>query len=92
MSNQYAAMPSLHTAWSLWCAVAIVRVARRRWVKILAVCYPICTVLVIMGTANHFILDAVGGLVSLTCGLLIADAAGRLSAAVRPRHRLGPIG
>lgn len=90
MSNQYAAMPSLHTAWSLWCAVAIVRVARPRWVKILAVCYPVCTVLVIMGTANHFILDAVGGVLSLTIGFVIAVGAARASAGLRlwwPRPR-----
>jgi hypothetical protein len=88
MSNQYAAMPSLHTAWSLWCAVAIVRVARPRWVKILAVCYPVCTVLVIMGTANHFILDAAGGVVSLSIGFVVAIGAGRASAALRLRWPL----
>jgi hypothetical protein len=83
VSNQYAAMPSLHTAWSLWCAVAIVQVARWRWVKVLAVCYPVCTVLVIMGTANHFVLDAVGGLVSLACGVLVALIAARVSGPAR---------
>jgi hypothetical protein len=83
MSNQYAAMPSLHTAWSLWCAVAIVRVARPRWVKILAVCYPVCTVLVIMGTANHFILDAVGGVVSLGIGFVVAIGVARAPATLR---------
>jgi PAP2 superfamily len=88
MSNQYAAMPSLHTAWSLWCAVAIVRVARPRWVKILAACYPACTVLVIMGTANHFVLDAVGGVVSLSIGFVVAIAVARAAAALRLRWPL----
>jgi hypothetical protein len=91
VSNQYAAMPSLHTAWSLWCAVAIVRVARSRWVKILAGCYPVGTVFVIMGTANHFILDAVGGVVSLACGFVVAIAAARASAALPPSIR-PPLG
>ncbi|HZB30755.1 MAG TPA: phosphatase PAP2 family protein [Streptosporangiaceae bacterium] len=90
VSNQYAAMPSLHTAWSLWCAVALVRVARTRWVKVLAVCYPVCTVFVIMGTANHFILDAVGGVVSLTCGVVVAIAAARASATFSPSLRPPP--
>ncbi|HEU5159931.1 MAG TPA: phosphatase PAP2 family protein [Streptosporangiaceae bacterium] len=90
VSNQYAAMPSLHTAWSLWCAVAIVRVARSTWVKVLAVSYPIGTVFVIMGTANHFILDAVGGVVSLGAGFLVAIAAARASAALRPPMTLLP--
>jgi hypothetical protein len=33
VSNQYAAMPSLHTAWALWCAVALFPRMRRRWTK-----------------------------------------------------------
>jgi hypothetical protein len=70
VSNQYAAMPSLHTGWSLWCAIAIADVARRRWVKIVAFCYPAATILVILGTANHYLLDAVGGAVTLGAGYL----------------------
>jgi hypothetical protein len=80
VSNQYAAMPSLHTAWSLWCMLAIVHVAKRRWVKVLAVCYPLCTVVVILGTANHFILDAVGGVATLACGFVVALGLARASA------------
>jgi PAP2 superfamily len=70
VSNQYAAMPSLHTGWSLWCAIAVVDLARWRWVKCVAVCYPIATVIVILGTANHYVLDAIGGVVTLGCGYL----------------------
>jgi hypothetical protein len=85
VSNQYAAMPSLHTGWALWCAIAIADVTRRRWVKILAFCYPAATVVVILGTANHYFLDAVGGAVTLGCGYL-ATRSVRL---VIPR--LGPL-
>lgn len=60
-SNQYAAMPSLHVAWALWCAIAIFMCARRMWVRVLGLLYPLGTIVVIVGTANHFILDAVGG-------------------------------
>lgn len=60
-SNQYAAMPSLHTAWALWSALVVFTIARRTWIKALAVAYPIATVTVIISTANHFVLDAVGG-------------------------------
>lgn len=83
VSNQYAAMPSLHTAWSLWSALAIVQIARQRWIKALAVCYPVCTVIVILGTANHFILDAAGGVVTLACGFLVSLALARASASGR---------
>ena len=69
-SNQYAAMPSLHIGWSLWCAIVIVALAQRRWVRILGALYPCATLFVILGTANHFVLDAVGGVVVLACGFL----------------------
>jgi PAP2 superfamily len=70
-SNQYAAMPSLHVAWALWSGIAIYLCARRRWVRTLGLGYPFGTLLVIVGTANHFILDAVGGaaIVALGFGL-----------------------
>jgi len=60
-SNQFAAMPSLHVAWATWCGIAIFRCARRRWVGVLGLLYPLGTLIVIVGTANHFLLDAVGG-------------------------------
>jgi PAP2 superfamily len=60
-SNQFAAMPSLHIGWALWCGIAFWRMARRQWVRIAGLLYPFGTLMVIVGTANHFILDAVGG-------------------------------
>jgi hypothetical protein len=67
-SNQYAAMPSLHIGWALWCAIAVCTCARSQWVRVVAVLYPVGTLLVIVGTANHFLLDAVGGAVALALG------------------------
>ncbi|MGP3947376.1 bifunctional glycosyltransferase 87/phosphatase PAP2 family protein [Streptomyces sp. 7N604] len=68
LSNQYAAMPSLHVGWSLWCAVVCVLLAPKVWLKLLGVLYPILTTAVIVGTANHYLLDAVGGAVAVACG------------------------
>ncbi len=70
-SNQFAAMPSLHIGWSLWCALVVATVARRSWVKVLGVLYPVLTFLVIVATANHFVLDAAGGVIALGCGFLV---------------------
>lgn len=67
-SNQYAAMPSLHVGWALWAAVVIALVTRRAWVRALALLYPVATLVVVMGTANHFVLDAVGSLVVMGAG------------------------
>jgi len=68
--NLYAAMPSLHVAWATWCAVAAITTATRsRW-RHLAWLYPWVTVLVVLASANHFLLDAAGGLAVLGLGLL----------------------
>jgi hypothetical protein len=67
-SNQYAAMPSLHMGWALWCGVTIFLCARRWWVRLLGALYPVWTLLVIIGTANHFIIDAVAGLAVFLAG------------------------
>lgn len=67
-SNQFAAMPSLHIAWALWSGIAIFLCAQHRWVRCLGLLYPFGTLVVIVGTANHFILDAVGGAAILAVG------------------------
>jgi membrane-associated phospholipid phosphatase len=70
VSNQYAAMPSLHFAWSTWCAFVLVPTVRRTWVKALAALYPLLTLFAIVVTANHYWLDAVGGALILAIGSL----------------------
>ncbi|WP_406435089.1 phosphatase PAP2 family protein [Streptomyces sp. NBC_00631] len=72
MSNQYAAMPSMHIGWSLWCGLTIFALASVPWVRLLGLLYPMATLLVIVATANHFWLDAVGGALCLTFGFLVA--------------------
>src|SRR3954470_16550821 len=53
-SNQFAAMPSLHIGWALWCGIVLVRLAPKLWVKIAGALYPLLTFLVIVVTANHY--------------------------------------
>jgi hypothetical protein len=72
LSNQYAAMPSLHMAWSLWCAIVIGLLASRRWVRWLAALHPAITLLAIIATANHYLLDAIGGVAVLGVGYGLA--------------------
>jgi hypothetical protein len=68
LSNQYAAMPSLHVGWSLWCGVITLLLAPRVWLKVLGLLYPVLTTSVVLGTANHYLLDAAGGAVVVACG------------------------
>ncbi|KUN01367.1 hypothetical protein AQI95_31015 [Streptomyces yokosukanensis] len=72
MTNQYAAMPSLHVGWALWCGVMLWRHGGTRLAKILGVVYPLGTALVVMGTANHYFLDAVAGVAVMGVGFLLA--------------------
>jgi hypothetical protein len=71
VSNQYAAMPSLHFAWSSWCAFVLVPRVRSAWAKVLAVLYPALTLFAIVVTANHYWIDAVGGAVILAMGSVV---------------------
>ena len=71
ISNQYAAMPSLHIAWSTWCAIAVWPLLRRRWTKVAVLLYPALTLFCIMVTANHYWIDGVGGLVIFAVGAII---------------------
>jgi PAP2 superfamily len=61
IANQFAAMPSLHMAWAAWCGATVFRLASRRWLRVLAVAYPVLTALVVLGTANHYLADVVAG-------------------------------
>ncbi|MFJ9420991.1 phosphatase PAP2 family protein [Streptomyces sp. NPDC101249] len=72
MSNQYAAMPSMHIGWSLWCGLTIFALASVPWARVLGLLYPALTLLVIVSTANHFWLDAVGGVACLAFGFTVS--------------------
>jgi hypothetical protein len=74
LSNQYAAMPSLHFGWSTWVAITVWGLAERRWVRVLAVLYPVATLFAIVVTGNHYWLDAVGGAAVMAVGWLVATA------------------
>ncbi|MDN3353267.1 phosphatase PAP2 family protein [Actinomadura sp. DC4] len=71
LTNQFAAMPSMHAGWALWCAVALIVSVRRPLIKALAFLYPIVTITVIFSTANHYLLDAVAGVLVMTFALFV---------------------
>ncbi len=71
ISNQYAAMPSMHIGWSTWCAVAMWPLLRRRWQRVLVLLYPLVTLFCIIVTANHYWIDGVGGLLAFGLGTLM---------------------
>ena len=87
-TNQYAAMPSLHFGWSLWCSIQMWSFTGPWW-RVGAMVYPTLQVLVVVATANHFTLDVLGGAACVLAAVLLVTAARRLlsagpSAGLRP--------
>ena len=72
ISNQYAAMPSLHFGWALFCACALAPRLRQVWARVAAALYPVLTLAAIVLTGNHFFLDAAGGAVVFLAGYGLA--------------------
>ncbi|KES07072.1 membrane protein [Streptomyces toyocaensis] len=93
MTNQYAAMPSLHVGWALWCGVILWKYGRTRLTRTAAVVYPLVTTIVVMGTANHYFLDAAAGAAVMGAGLLLAPLVMRYADLAKARYlpRTAPV-
>ncbi|WP_305785326.1 phosphatase PAP2 family protein [Symbioplanes lichenis] len=87
ISNQYAAMPSLHVGWALVIALALMAAAgpaaKWRW---LWLAHPVITLLVVVSTGNHYWLDA---LVAVALLAVVAALVPRVAKPAIPRQR-GP--
>jgi PAP2 superfamily len=75
LRNDYAAMPSLHIGQSFLFACALVLLMHRPgFRKYLWWLLPIWMAWVTMATANHYLLDGVGGVMTVLIALWIVDA------------------
>jgi hypothetical protein len=90
LSNQYAAMPSLHVGWALAVAIVLIVATRSRW-RWLWLAHPALTLIVVVATGNHYWLDAIAAATILAVILLLMPrpVAGRRPAAGPPP---GPAG
>jgi hypothetical protein len=68
-ANQFGAMPSLHLAWAAWCGLVLWRLSPRRWVRALALLYPLLTTFAVLSTGNHYLLDVLAGLTTFAMAL-----------------------
>lgn len=76
-TNQFAAMPSLHCAWALWCGLTLFLVARNRYLRAFGIFYPLWTLFVVMGTGNHYLLDCLAGYACVGIAVLIVSRFGK---------------
>ncbi|MGW2046104.1 phosphatase PAP2 family protein [Streptomyces sp. NPDC001858] len=89
LSNQFAAMPSLHFGWALMVAIGLIVATRSRW-RWLWLLHPLLTLLVIVGTANHYWLDAIVAGVLLALALALIHAPRRTTPAATAGSEADP--
>jgi membrane-associated phospholipid phosphatase len=84
-TNQYAAMPSLHVGWDLLIGLAIIVAASRLWVRVVGGLLPVLMGWAVVATANHFVLDAVVGVLLVLVSLWLVTRRPSLTSRVRRR-------
>src|ERR671937_468058 len=67
-ANPVAAVPSLHAGWAVALGVGLVMYARSLAGRLLGVLYPPSVLLTIVVTGNHFVFDAVAGVIVMAFG------------------------
>ena len=79
-ADQLSAMPSVHVAWSILVAWAVITRARSRW-RWLILLHPAVTVFVVVATGNHFWAD---GIVAAVIDAAVISAQSLLARRLRP--------
>ena len=70
--NPFAAVPSLHVGWVLILAIVIFDATRARWARIAICAVLVAQCIAVVGSANHFLFDAVIGAFVSLAGLAVA--------------------
>src|SRR5436190_6289948 len=79
--NPYAAIPSMHVAFSLMLGVTMAHLVRRQWAKALWYAYSPLVTFVVIATANHYWID---GFLGAAVAAVSAACAWMLFARARP--------
>jgi membrane-associated phospholipid phosphatase len=80
LTNQYAAFPSLHFGFNVIVGVVLFVAFTRVAIRVFAVLGPLAMGFAVIATANHYVLDVVGGLIVVSVGLAVAFAMDRRNA------------
>jgi PAP2 superfamily protein len=88
--NPFAAVPSMHFAYALMIGVVVAVLVRHWALRLLVLAYPLLVFVAIVGTANHYVLDALaGGAVMLAAFAATAVVRTRYSRSRRNAHASG---
>jgi hypothetical protein len=70
-ANPVAAVPSLHAGWAVALGIGLVMYARSFAGRLVGVLYPSAVLLTIVVTGNHFVFDAVAGVLVMAFGFAL---------------------
>lgn len=87
VSDQFAAMPSIHVGWAAVVGLAMFSISDRWWVRALGLFHLAFTMYVVAATGHHWWLDGVVAIALLGVGLVLNDWARAWSA----QRGTGPI-
>ena len=70
--NEFSAMPSVHMAWAMIAGAALVLLARSWWARAIGLVYPLCMLVAVVVTGNHYLVDVVGSIVVVVSAYVAA--------------------
>jgi hypothetical protein len=89
LSNQLAAMPSVHVAWSVLVATAVVLTSTSRW-RWAVIAHPVVTIWAVVATGNHWWLDGIVAIALLGVAYGLLEVGSRLWRGTAARTRPEP--
>ncbi len=96
LSNQLAAMPSVHVDWSVLIAAAVIWASTSRW-RWIIIAHPLITIWAIVATGNHWWADGIVSIALLVAALGVLEGSNaalewfRPNAAEPDRHEGGRV-
>lgn len=74
-ANEFGSMPSLHTAWAVWVAFTVMSMTPKPLWRGLAWAHVALTLIVVVFTGNHYVIDLVAGALTAAVAWAVAGRA-----------------
>ncbi len=86
LTNELAAMPSLHVGWAVWVAWALQGHVRTGRGRVVLLSYPLMTTAVVVCTGNHWLLDCIAGFLVVMVGIAASSVVTRAAESMSLSH------